>query len=835
MENKIIQGDCLEVLKTLPDNSIDAIVTDPPYELGFMGKKWDNSGIAYNINLWKEVLRILKPGGFLLSFGGTRTYHRMTCAIEDAGFEIRDCIQWLYGSGFPKSLNIGKSIDKIQGNEREVVGETSVVGMYKQEYQVKQGYRPENNSGGYKGEREGTSITKGNTEWEGWGTSVKPSNEPVVVAQKPLNTLTHINILCRLIGYVKDVERSLKLKVVGLKEEKEITAQENVLIQQEEEKENLMEIGKVEDLKEVMDTLQFSQKEVNTNLNTILLWKNLLEEIYREMNRFTTSMEKEMITELKILNSLLYQNIQNFIIKEESQANGNQSNVLLVENLLKGLLVKLRSINLISVQENVTKKELNLSPNCNPICMARKPLSEKNVALNVLKWGTGGINIDACRIGNEILKEHKSGNIPNDRGQWGLKEGYKMPERQGRFPANIILEKSYQQVYILKESFINLIPLLNLYYGNEYMFKLQEEISNLQMQNEGQSWKVLSEEMLSPMDEGKEKSNGWKETQQKINSKDDRISQEYPKGEKQQEIQRVLDEQGVQISQQRRINCTTEDISKSNDKEMRDTRTQDSNGNTSEKTLKEMGDSSSQEWNKERQQNREFGNDEQLNTQERTQRDFKRIKAVTKGERGFIVCDCDLPNEWKEYFESTIIEIDYPFSSGKMLDEQAPQTGAFAQVKSGQKGFGGVIYGKYKTSGDDGKTFYNEKLQGASRFFYCAKTSKKERNFGCEDFEKKTTDDGRTIVSDRPHQIGATNRKNNHPTVKPIKLMEYLIKLVSREGAVVLDPFLGSGTTGCACVKLNRNFIGIEKEEEYIKIAEARINAWKIKGRQMTL
>src|SRR5690606_2336472 len=92
--NQVLHGNSLEVLKTLEDNSVDSIVTDPPYELGFMGKKWDSTGIAYNVDLWKECLRVLKPGGHLLAFGGTRTYHRMACAIEDAGFEIRDCIQW---------------------------------------------------------------------------------------------------------------------------------------------------------------------------------------------------------------------------------------------------------------------------------------------------------------------------------------------------------------------------------------------------------------------------------------------------------------------------------------------------------------------------------------------------------------------------------------------------------------------------------------------------------------------------------------------------------------------------------------------------------------------
>jgi DNA modification methylase len=115
---KIIQGDCVQVLKQLEENSIDSVCCDPPYELGFMGKGWDATGIANSVELWSEVLRVLKPGGHLLSFSGTRTYHRMACAIEDAGFEVRNQLIWAFGQGFPKSLNFGRAL--LKDIEREL-------------------------------------------------------------------------------------------------------------------------------------------------------------------------------------------------------------------------------------------------------------------------------------------------------------------------------------------------------------------------------------------------------------------------------------------------------------------------------------------------------------------------------------------------------------------------------------------------------------------------------------------------------------------------------------------------------------------------------------------
>jgi site-specific DNA-methyltransferase (adenine-specific) len=192
---KLFHGDCLKVLPTLEENSVDSIVTDPPYELGFMGKKWDATGIAFNVDVWREAYRVLKPGGHLLAFSGSRTYHRMAVAIEDAGFEIRDQIMWVYGSGFPKSMAIDKQLDKQLGVEREVVGRNP----NSRENSTKDNTLFESGTVG-----KTDYITKPSSEeakkWEGWGTALKPAHEPIVLARKPLEGTVVNNILKHGVG-----------------------------------------------------------------------------------------------------------------------------------------------------------------------------------------------------------------------------------------------------------------------------------------------------------------------------------------------------------------------------------------------------------------------------------------------------------------------------------------------------------------------------------------------------------------------------------------------------------------------------------------------------------
>ena len=211
------EGNMLDEMKHIKDCSIDSIITDPPYGLtsivdrfgkkgskpvsdandgsfsrltrGFMGKEWDGSGIEYNVDTWKECLRVLKPGGFLLAFGGTRTFYRIACAIEDAGFEIRDTIMWIYGSGFPKGFNVGLAIDRKNGVESPVVGTGQSGATSKafndHEYRIAQGIY--STSGKYE-------IRAAQNEYAGWGTALKPAFEPIILARKSLEGTTLDNI-----------------------------------------------------------------------------------------------------------------------------------------------------------------------------------------------------------------------------------------------------------------------------------------------------------------------------------------------------------------------------------------------------------------------------------------------------------------------------------------------------------------------------------------------------------------------------------------------------------------------------------------------------------------
>ena len=489
----LLKGNNLELLKTLQSNSIDSIVTDPPYGLSFMNKKWDYD--VPSVEFWKEVYRVLKPGGHILSFGGTRTYHRMVVNIEDAGFEIRDQIMWLYGSGFPKSHNIGKAVDKRGGESIGWFGEW--LKKWREENEIPQSQIAElfpSKSGG---------LTGCVSNWE-LGNNL-PTNE-------------QFNKICKTYN------------------------------------------------------LPFKS----------------LEEVEREFIGTKTSGIGKAFS-------------------KDGWGSGNDE---------------------VEITKGSSEYEgwgTGLKPANEPICVARKPLSEKSVVENVLKWATGGINIDGCRIGTD----DKLGRVVTpqvEKTSYSLhterKEYNNSDEAGGRFPANIILEC---------------------------------------------------------------------------------ICDEVIKGDK-------------------------NEVKKSNGR-VRENHEYNSVGN--------MGSYNGE------------GTIDNYND---------KLDIHTNPN-----CPCNL------------------------LDEQS---------------------------------------DGASRFFYQAKVSKAERNMGLDGFEDKIIegrDEGQDerSVAYKPRPI---SQKNTHPTVKPINLMTYLCRLITPKGGVVLDPFMGSGSTGISALLEGFNFIGMEMDEDYFKIAEARIN-----------
>ena len=391
----IIHGDCLEEMRKMEDNSISCIVTDPPYGLSFMGKEWDHEvpGKEY----WIECLRVAKPGSFLLAMGGTRTFHRLTCAIEDAGFEIRDCLSWLYGSGFPKSHN--------------------------------------------------------HFGLEGYGTALKPAHEPIIFASKPyeishllaiiLLDLTNEVYSCQKSNYnVSDAELNLSDSLVLLDRVQGFIVQDNakmyawdklsdvryvaknvMCLSQElnektnREKEFFAHInakdlgneaglmakkilhGEAESLfVAIQDIVIFALKE-NTEQNIVWLWKNILAGIYQGMSKFTTKTVINLITELRILKSCL--------------------------------------------SPSISRDIGSFSPDYEPIIMAMKPC-DGTFAQNAAKWGQAGINIEGCRIETIPRTTHTDGNYKgggNDLYESGLKTGYYSIRAKGRWPANILFDE----------------------------------------------------------------------------------------------------------------------------------------------------------------------------------------------------------------------------------------------------------------------------------------------------------------------------------------------------------------------------------------------------------
>lgn len=419
----IYHGDCRDVSVS----GVSAVVTDPPYGLKFMGKGWDK-GVP-GTEFWGHIGASCVPGAHMVAFGGTRTHHRLMCAIEDAGWEIRDCLVWLYGSGFPKSLDVSKAIDKAAGVEREDLGMSPNWRDSKRD-------RERFGSMEVRGDGAGRLTLATSTaakQWDGWGTALKPAHEIITLAQKPYDLCGECGILvhnlmeaiCQLPSYAKTAGL---LSTLSQNESGEACG--SVLWTAVEK------CSTPGALSALMDTLP-SGSVIPLSLNIALSWLVILGDLLKHEKTFTTETAIGLTTDLRTLNCSPSPITPATIIEAATGQPGTESNALLVGVTFSAVAAKLKLILARTVQEPVTSSEF--VPNYTPIVLARKPF-RGTVASNVQEHGTGALNVDACRI--KGLEPHHNYGRPSGSNSFvgASEEGYKMPST-GRWPANVVLDE----------------------------------------------------------------------------------------------------------------------------------------------------------------------------------------------------------------------------------------------------------------------------------------------------------------------------------------------------------------------------------------------------------
>lgn len=737
-ESKLILSECREAMAKMSANSVDAIVTDAPYGLAFMGADFDtfhaegkSDNLAFQESMapiFAEALRVAKPGAHLLAFGGTRTYHRLACAIEDAGWEIRDCIMWVYGSGFPKSLDVAKAIDKSKGLKGEKIGERR---FGKTSTGQASGWHV--NHVAVTGKQDVFALaTDEAKQWNGWGTQTKPAVEPVIIAVKPYDgdiekAINHLKSmedkLCS--SNVKDAGRSLRPSQAVSSGVKADSAPASVPTPQGEEKERLTTTGKVDDTASAADTSALAQETESIVLNTILLWRRTLEDAYALTNRFTTSMVSSLTIDLKTWSCFLLQTTLVDIVDLVTHQSRLNASALLAENYFFAISAKLNSIRTLTVAGNAISQN-EISPHLRPIVVARKPL-EGTVAANVLKYGTGAINIDACRVPTETGEDLNGGayrckeNHGRDDG-WGMKQGgggtYKQP--LGRFPANLIHDGSDEVLALFPDSKGALAPV----YG--------------------------------------------KQGNQKCHTGDNGIYGHY---------------------------------------EQRDTPMFPRNDSGSAARFFYCAKASRSERNKNCERLLQWEQNQEL-TQllERSSQLLKDISESMMQALDALVCNMtSFGNNTTVQFQA---ECKSTISTATKLI-----TALKTSLSSPLSTTSDAILDAIKTSEESGINLVQlaEKLN--------------QLKLDSTNGEMATAINAVNALFAVLSEIrGRAKQGNHHVTIKPLALMRYLVRLVTRKGGIVLDPFMGSGTTGVAAIQEGMNFIGIERDPHYYEIATRRVN-----------
>jgi len=718
MSIKIICGDSLEVLKTLEENSVDSICCDPPYGLSFMGKKWDYD--VPKVELWKEAIRVLKPGGHALVACGTRTQHRMAVNIEDAGFEIRDSIEFLYdanvpfqelcktlspeqlklmvmalgndstviyayGSGFPKSHNLGKSVDKLQGNEREVTGDNP-------------NHRPnspkDNAKGDFNPNSEGNKIiTKNSSPYEGWGTALKPAHENWIMARKPLSESTI-------------AENVLRWQTGGIN----IDATRIPSYTNGDNSENIVLSHKLFELRGKLHTLLLScevgKKDCPIPSSAdgyVQSWKELQDclaycstcrGLYDELSPLFLKGDQVSVQQLHDVHGGISHYLQ--------EQNGNLSGQGIdhpanLDDFLQLILLYLNDTTLYIKKQEITG------------------------------WSGGK------RRGNTGVTAGASNG--GKQGGFNYGGGEARPT-QGRFPANLILDGSDEVVGLFPESKSG-NGKATTYEKEGGQWGKGKQIRNADFGDSGSASRFFK---TCPYEEGEGASFAY-----------------FPKASKK--------ERYVYLT----CNCQTV--------KLESWPKQDQNLN------EQTGGTSPEADTYDEQSEVGLFSNTSISGKKKTEKSLSDTHSITsttsKQTTDSAISSSSMPLNTSESTEDVNLEMENGGSlaqSVKNSSKLQPTTGISPQ-KDGH--CTGVVV--------------PATLAGSYRKSVCV-------------------------------DCGSEVRHNGHPTQKPTSLMRYLVRLVTPKGGTVLDPFTGSGSTGKACVLEGFDFIGIELEADYCKIAEARIN-----------
>lgn len=755
----ILLGDCLEQMQTLVPNSVDAVVTDPPYGLSFMGKKWDYD--VPSVDIWREVLRVLKPGGHVLSFGGTRTYHRMVVNMEDAGFEIRDQVAWLYGQGFPKSTNVLKS-------------------------GIKQGLFC-----GCKTLSESQMPTLCDSDLQEAVSSSETENDFV---QSSVS------------------EQSLSCPVLRTQSKKRTSNGEKSSL-------------------EGRSDLQANQGELHRS-----------EVCSMSEGISSDGPQRQLHNGASVSNG----ETSGSTSQSDGSSSSQRSQYSKQSNSQSRAVPEQRSTQACG---SCGKTEIDpglgsaLKPSIEPICLARKPL-EKGLTLaqNVLKWGTGGLNIDGTRIGFSSESDKESAKPQGN--MIGVKiynAGHSLnhaktentgfvQNTQGRWPANVLFEGFDEQVLILRDNLpVPVYTLIKEFYASySEMPSLQSQHANLPESQKSQE--VLQSEMLC---ESTNQATGTDDGQaphtRSNSSNEDREKENCEEGTRQSNLEGSLVLPGLSACE---YNNVIQDEAQNTGADAAQgprlsAGTSNNDGVETAPPTTTLRISSPQKRDQRRQSNRKS----RASLEQPPQ---KGALASVNGspQAACLVRESDVPQVWLQYFESSGLEVASKHSAAAVLDEQTKDQRA-SKPRGGNsvnRTFNKAIYNLgLNNCTTDGEQFNDS--GGASRFFYVAKASKRERNTGLEGMpihEGVRHLDGGEWTENKTAKSGEQKRlptANHHPTVKPTKLMEYLITLITPPNGTVLDPFMGSGSTGVAAKNLGREFIGIEMNAEYFELAKRRIES----------